>query len=726
MYPSPTPPFHHAAPPATHTNHLQFLATQDLHRVIEYGSEQELPSLIDEALRGGAKLNDYYDYGRNALVIAVRANNHHALSPLLVRGATLPPVPLHGRSLLMEACAAGHIEMVRKLITVAKVNIHVPDEFGKTALHYALTGGSEEIVRLLLKNGANPDAQGHDLHPAEANKLFGIDVLPPDTVVTPLMIAVAKGSEVLTNLLLEAGANPKLGSYSPLIIAASANNRPIFKALLDKGAALHSSSDVHGNDGLCAFVAARVGIDYLYELVEDHDFSDDDGSIESPLGFAVVQNMEDVCALLLHYEAPVEEEEESEHQETIWMRALPGGRFTSRIATLLTASRPAPVATDKPDAITDQLVMIVQNIMHPPRLASKGIFTSLLTSAFEKLKPLSEQMQPGMQRQTALPAAYILRQDLRAPLASQMDADATDIPAHESWYRKADRECLRQHDMLRSACTHLIDICEEKLLEATTLAFFLDCNAHCPETQSMRRFIANRIALESGMPDFIVKKVSSAWIQAASLSQEWRVAPDSDAEGNRFLVALMLNLIRIAADEPMHDRAMVDIECMKVLDRAIPHESQPLYQFCRNPASWLRKFEQRSSLVDPTDDLAYQMQIELGLPYATCEDIANAWQSAIRSARQTRWSSPRELQQVLEGYLATQLNGKFPGPHSQGFISEAGSRRYAEWSASLLLNSSAEIRSRKRRAESELPDAPPAKEARNQTPGDSSIRQPGD
>ena len=700
-------------------------ADQCLQRAIKYANKHDISSMIEEALKAGATLNYPNSYDFNALVIAVRANNHHAISPLMARGAALPIPLAHGTNLLMEACADGHLDMAIQLIDVAKIDIHAKDRDGKTALHYALLGGFEDVATLLLGHGADPNAEAKNLSRDEAHRIFGINVELSDKSITPLMIAVGKRNEDLTTLLLDAGATPNLGSYSPLLIAACADQQSIFDALLARNADLLECKDLRGNEGMDAFIAGKVPVSYLSKIVDQHDFSADDGSIYSPLGLAVERNMYDACALFLHCEAPIEDQDQTEERHTIWMEALSGGLFSSPMATLLTAARPEKIDIASTADFAIQLICIVDNIHKPESLASMGFFTSLLLGAEEELKQLQATSGLLTPQQKAMAAASIIRQCVPPPGINQFAWNDEGMAGHQVWRRKTESEKELQRISLSKACNHFIDYCGQKLKEATTLEFMEACANQCTDLANMREFIATRIAEESGMPEFIVSIVSTAWDKAAALRQSWEITED-DSENNRHLQILMHNWLRAAADKPGFDTTKLEFECIKALDRALPRESLPLHQFCINPVTWLRKFEQRKSLADPADHLADQLQTQLGLPYATCEAITGAWQQAIHSARQARWNTPQELQHALETQLAINLNGIFPGEHGKEFVSAFGNDQFVRWSTKYLFNSSTSSASRKRPAEAEAPDTPQAKIARNSSPDTSESSQSDD
>ncbi|KIE05192.1 hypothetical protein NF27_DM00010 [Candidatus Jidaibacter acanthamoeba] len=60
-------------------------------------------------------------------------------------------------SLIIAACA-GYIE-IAKLLIKYHAEVDIQDIDGKTVLHYAIDSGEKEIVKLLLKNGANMHTQ---------------------------------------------------------------------------------------------------------------------------------------------------------------------------------------------------------------------------------------------------------------------------------------------------------------------------------------------------------------------------------------------------------------------------------------------------------------------------------------------------------------------------------------------------------------------------------------
>lgn len=683
-----------------------------LANAIQFASQQELPKLVDRAMKSGASLNsDCYDC--NALVLAVRANRPWAIAVLMARGATLPPTPPDGITLLMEACRDDLEVVVDALLDVAKVSPHDKDANGKTALHYAAIAKSEAIVIQLLQAGADPDLPVPHLKPDQFLFIFGHEHPPVGQKVTPLMIAVATGNNTMVAALLNAEANPDAGSLSPLIIAALHQHTAIFDLLLANGADLNHCRMASGNRGLAACVASGMPVAYLSKLVSQHDFSDDSGTIHSPLGIAVSTGDTRVIAFLMAAGAPLEDHDQSDEPLTLWDLALPSDKSSSTAADLLTARDPAIFDPNDVDQFAVLLDMIAKNATKLPTIASRGIFTSLLARCIDALRELSLRSSTLVRRQCALAVAIHLKHSLPKLAIPQERPHANPPLRDDDWFETTSRLLRRQREALLEGSNSLVNHGMEGLQKATTLDFFLRCTEECSGDESIASFIKHRLAEATGAPDPIIRLVRDAWIMAAKWTKDWQVSPDSAVEGNRFLVALAQNLMRKALDEFTGDHDDVTDICLRTLRQALPIASHELSKFCADPAAWLRQFENRLTLDDPADTLSDRLQIALGLPAATCEAITSDWRNALRNARTAQWSTPAELQRVLKRTMALNMGRALHAGDGDKIV-PATSRLMLERTRSDVMSSpSPHAPSRKRPAEAEAPDAPPRKEARD-------------
>uniref|UniRef100_A0A7S3EVR5 Uncharacterized protein n=1 Tax=Haptolina ericina TaxID=156174 RepID=A0A7S3EVR5_9EUKA len=133
-------------------------------------------------------------------------------------------------------------------------------EEGSTALMYAAALGHHEVVKLLVKAGADcrlkdKDGQSPLVHAANTGSTKSVQILlefgnadPNDTTGQGLPLlanAVAAGSEQLAELLIKAGAdvNAAEGGVAPLLLAAQAGSTKLIKLLVDQGADVRAKSD---------------------------------------------------------------------------------------------------------------------------------------------------------------------------------------------------------------------------------------------------------------------------------------------------------------------------------------------------------------------------------------------------------------------------------------------------------------------------------------------------
>jgi len=118
------------------------------------------------------------------------------------------------------ASADGHCEVVKRFLDLG-VNVNIKSFFGGTPLHIASYYEYKDIVKLLIKAGANPNAR---------NRYSG---------GTPLHHASNYGHKYIVKLLIKAGANPNIADNygnTPLHDASCNGHKDIVKLLLKVGA----------------------------------------------------------------------------------------------------------------------------------------------------------------------------------------------------------------------------------------------------------------------------------------------------------------------------------------------------------------------------------------------------------------------------------------------------------------------------------------------------------
>lgn len=119
----------------------------------------------------------------------------------------------------LEACRRGNVAEVERLIASGEVNIAAyTDEFpAMRALQLAVQNGHRELIPILVKSGAEPNAT---------------DSLGR----TPLTVAVDRGDLAAVRMLIEYGAKINEGSFDPLYIAMKNDKFAISKLLVENGA----------------------------------------------------------------------------------------------------------------------------------------------------------------------------------------------------------------------------------------------------------------------------------------------------------------------------------------------------------------------------------------------------------------------------------------------------------------------------------------------------------
>ncbi|XP_051502627.1 kinase D-interacting substrate of 220 kDa B-like isoform X2 [Myxocyprinus asiaticus] len=165
----------------------------------------------------------------------------------------------NGQTALMVASEQGSLEIVKELIRRG-ANVNLDDIDCWTALISAAKEGHVEVVKELLENNAN----------VEHRDMGGWSAL---------MWASYKGRVEVARLLLEKGANPNItGQYSvyPIIWAAGRGHAEIVQLLLQHGAKVNCS-DKYGTTPL--IWAARKGhYDCVMHLLEDGANVDQEGA----------------------------------------------------------------------------------------------------------------------------------------------------------------------------------------------------------------------------------------------------------------------------------------------------------------------------------------------------------------------------------------------------------------------------------------------------------------
>lgn len=151
---------------------------QALEYAVRHGADIELSGLMEgeppivQAAQSCQRL-DQSDHvaNREELRRELYANTTKMLRLLIEEGADVNATDRYGRTALMHAAAAGHLEAVELLLEHG-AHVWPQDEKGKSALHHAATGQQKgegychvvETVRVLMAAGANPMQRNFQRH----------------------------------------------------------------------------------------------------------------------------------------------------------------------------------------------------------------------------------------------------------------------------------------------------------------------------------------------------------------------------------------------------------------------------------------------------------------------------------------------------------------------------------------------------------------------------------
>ena len=691
-------------------------ATRDLINAVSYANENEMSMLVDRAISNGANINYYNSYQTQLMVIAVRNKQAHALPILMARGLHTPYAPENNVDLLMETAAQGYVEIIEPLITIAGLDVFCADSNQKTALHHAAIGGSEEIVKILLDYGAQPNVYTSRMDDAELRSLFGENHNLTGVNVTPLMIASAVGNHKIVALLLESGGNPKQGECLPLVLACINGNAPTIKLLLARETQEKFSNE-YEYDFLSIALQNGGSLECLKLLAVHHCFDEDDGTVTSPLGLAIKTKQASSVALLLASGAPIEKFNAEEN--TLWDEAFINEKKPWELLDLLVTTDPLCNIISPDYSKENYLIIFFENCQNPIPLAALGFYPSVVESSRDELQRLHANESSSTKMEKQLLTAFVLSTNLKK---ITIDSDfstknSLSTEPEDQWLKMThEKKQIQKFQLLEqtSRFTNEKFVLIKNLLR---LDFFIACTNLCPEKRSLKNFILNKLVTEIGLPNNISEPVAFVWSQAAQWVIDWHVAPLSLNESNRFLINLTANLFNKKFPLQETSNGSLESHCLNLITDELSKARTPLLDFCNNPVAWLRKFENRNNLRSVNiNELANSLQIELGLHIATCQSISEAWSKTINLARQSRqWKNSAELDRLLAVVLASEIDHCISDEFAQRIVPQYNREILSYWIESVknqAIQIESVVSSRKRPASGNPEGAPPAKEAR--------------
>jgi len=225
---------------------------------------QEDIDLVRYLLRKGADVNIRSKTNSSPANYAVGKGNLEILKLLKSAGADLDGLEGEDDASLLIIAAATDKQDILEYLLAQKVDVNKEDAKGRTAMSFASFAGYLEIVKSLVRSGANLDT------------LYGPDEF------SALAAAVLKGHTDIALFLIQSGAevnNKDVRGFTAAHNAAQEGNLVVLKALAEAGADL----DVKGGDyqttplGLAALKGHLEVVKFLAAKGVDLGATDKDG-----------------------------------------------------------------------------------------------------------------------------------------------------------------------------------------------------------------------------------------------------------------------------------------------------------------------------------------------------------------------------------------------------------------------------------------------------------------
>ena len=181
----------------------------------------------------------------------VNAATEDGLSPLLIASASLDAITGSDYRLVVEE---SQHESVGALLLDRGADVTQSDQYGMTALHYAVEMNKPSLLRALLKRDADPNAQLTQGLPFRRGDYVGREAYDG---ASPFWLAARLGNVEMMRELLDAGADPELRQawgVTPTMVAAGvtqtdsriANEEKLIQAL--ELLVLEIKTDIHSVD----------------------------------------------------------------------------------------------------------------------------------------------------------------------------------------------------------------------------------------------------------------------------------------------------------------------------------------------------------------------------------------------------------------------------------------------------------------------------------------------
>jgi len=216
-------------------------------KALEGGHPEQALALLKQ---GRLSPNAQDEDGTSPLILAARRREDSVVADLLARGARLDLPDRDGGYPIHHAVEGGSLAVTQRLLD-AGANVNQKSRSGITPIALALLPGRETLLDFLYGRGATLDwmKDGRNLLSVAVhwNRVVamkwllahGLDANDAGEKERPLTVAAEQGHVEAIEVLLQAGADPRLANPDgglPLLVAAKVGPLQAVAALLGKGA----------------------------------------------------------------------------------------------------------------------------------------------------------------------------------------------------------------------------------------------------------------------------------------------------------------------------------------------------------------------------------------------------------------------------------------------------------------------------------------------------------
>ncbi|XP_062858426.1 ankyrin repeat and SOCS box protein 2 isoform X2 [Trichomycterus rosablanca] len=222
--------------------------------------------ICEMLVKAGAKISTANVYGVTPIFVAAQSGKVEALRFLLKNGADINSQAADGATALYEACKNGHVEIVDFLLS-QNADANKSGKAGLLPIHIAAQRDDDRIVSMLIsatskarvrRSGISPLHLAAERNRDEILELLidaGFDVnavlseerrkLYEDHRSTALYFSVINNNVEATTMLLQAGANPNLDTFSSLLVALRQGCIKTVTLLVEHGANVSAYIPTH-------------------------------------------------------------------------------------------------------------------------------------------------------------------------------------------------------------------------------------------------------------------------------------------------------------------------------------------------------------------------------------------------------------------------------------------------------------------------------------------------